>query len=254
MKYYSFRHYLPDIIFVPLFGDRKKYGREILIDDIDWNKWLQFYFKFYSDTQKNSVGKIVNDAGYRILKKVNLTGMKVLEIGPGILPHRSFWEGVPKEYSICDIKEEFLTQTEKIIERDKIKVKKILLNSALIPIPDNTVDIILSFYNLEHLYPLDQYLKEFNRILRSGGLLVGAIPCEGGLAWGAGRFLTSRRYVKKNSNINYDKIICWEHPNFAEEILLQCKQSFKMLDLNYWPIKIPLLDANLVVKFIYQKY
>ena len=71
-------------------------------------------------------------------------------------------------------------------------------------------------------------LKEFNRILKKNGIIVGAIPNEGGMAWGFGRYLTTRRYTKK-FNINYDKIICWEHPNFADFIFESFqKNKFKI--------------------------
>lgn len=79
--------------------------------------------------------------------------------------------------------------------------------------------MIVSFYSFEHLYPFPVYLKGLLRGLKHGGMLVGAIPCEGGLLWGAGRYATSRIWLKRHTNINPDKIICWEHPNFADTVL-----------------------------------
>jgi hypothetical protein len=102
---------------------------------------------------------------------------------------------------------------------------------------------------------IDKKLSEFKRILKKNKKIVGAIPNEGGIAWGLGRYLTSRRFVKNNSNINYDKIICWEHPNFADHII----QSFKKnnLKINYikmYPFSfIKSIDFNLVTTFILSK-
>ena len=59
---------------------------------------------------------------------------------------------------------------------------------------------------MEHVYELDSYVKELKRVLKPGGLLVGSVPTEGGIAWGIGRYLTSRRYVRKNMSFDYDKI------------------------------------------------
>jgi SAM-dependent methyltransferase len=126
-------------------------------------------------------------------------------------------------------------------------------NQAL-SLADASVDVIVSFYSLEHLYPLRPYLDEMLRVLRPGGILIGAIPAEGGLAWGLGRMLTSRRWFKKNTGIVPDKIICWEHPNFADEIVDELDQAFQRETLAHWPLPwLPLLDLNLVIRYMYRK-
>ena len=91
------------------------------------------------------------------------------------------------------------------------------------------------------------------RVLRPGGKIVGAIPAEGGLAWGLGRYLTSRRWLKNNTNINPDKIICWEHPTMADEILSCLSDEMDIQKLSYWPLRVPVIDFNLVLKFIFSK-
>ena len=116
-----------------------------------------------------------------------------------------------------------------------------------------TFDVVVSFYSLEHLHPLGEYLEEIHRVLRPGGRLVGAIPCEGGLAWGAGRMLTTRRWLYRDTGLNMDKIICWEHVNFADDILEALDHRFRRDTLNFWPAAVPLIDANLVARFIYEK-
>ena len=92
-----------------------------------------------------------------------------------------------------------------------------------------------------------------NRVLKPGGILVGAIPAEGGLGWGLGRALTSRRWFKKNTSINPDKIICWEHPNFADTIIKELDRVFKLQKISQWPLRIPIIDINLIIKIIYKK-
>ena len=84
---------------------------------------------------------------------------------------------------------------------------------------------------------------------------IGAIPAEGGLGWGVGRFLTSRRWFRKHTTINYDKIICWEHPNFADRIITELNQQFECLEINYWPFgNNPVLrNFNLICSFKYKK-
>jgi SAM-dependent methyltransferase len=251
--YWSLGHRLPALLAVPLFGDRRRFGLEIQEQDPDWLEWQTFYQIFYQETQKQGLGKVVNDAGYQILRQVDLNRKNVLEVGPGSLPHRRFWNGVPNHYKILDIKQTFIDQSLQVLTQASIPTTAHLSSSPVLPLKDESVDLIISFYSLEHLYALDEYLREFKRILRPGGQLVGGIPCEGGLAWGTGRFLTSRPYIRENSGINPDKIICWEHPNFAEHILQVLERHFEATQVQFWPLKLPLIDFNLVVRFIYEK-
>jgi len=89
--------------------------------------------------------------------------------------------------------------------------------------------------------------------LKPGGKIIGAIPAEGGLAWGLGRYLTSRRWLKKNTNIDPDKIICWEHPTMADEILNAMKDKMALECAKFWPLKVPVIDVNLVIQFVFTK-
>ena len=66
-----------------LFGDRKKFAIKVELNDIDWKLWEETYARFYDENQMVLVGKIVNDAGYKIMGEVDLSSKKVLELGPG---------------------------------------------------------------------------------------------------------------------------------------------------------------------------
>jgi SAM-dependent methyltransferase len=122
-----------------------------------------------------------------------------------------------------------------------------------LPFDSNKFDTIVTFNSLEHLHPLEKYIIEIIRVLRPGGFLVGGIPCEGGFAWGLGRFLTTRRFVMKKYRINYDKIICWEHPNYADFIFRILNKYFKNSSITLHPFKFLSLDFNLMASFICEK-
>ena len=121
------------------------------------------------------------------------------------------------------------------------------------PLDDESVDIVISFYSLEHIFPLEKYLADIKRVLKKDGVLVGAIPTEGGVAWGLGTYFSSRKWFLKNTDINPDKIICWEHPNFSDFVIKKLDLFFKREFISFSPFKVPLIDFNLVVKFIYLK-
>lgn len=252
-RYWTIGHRLPSYFSTPLFGDRQRFGREIQRSDPDWVNWQSFYMNFYQNTQKRGIGKIINDAGYRILRSINMDSKRVVEIGPGIIPHMQFWNGKPSHYTIIDNQQELLDLSGAILGSAQIPFSCYLTDSHLLPAQDGQFDVVISFYALEHLQPLDAYLIELKRILRPNGILIGAIPAEGGLAWGLGRYFTTRRYVKKHTSFSLDKIICWEHPNYSEEILQKLDGDFQVVHRKFWPSKLPMIDINLIISFIYQQ-
>jgi SAM-dependent methyltransferase len=225
--------------------------------DACWEAWQQrYYLEFYQATQKKGLGKKINDAGYRILNRIDLSDKAVMEIGPGSFPHRRFFTHWPRHFVIADINAEMLEISRNLLHSANVDYAAVRLETdrlPALPFKASTFDIILSFFSLEHLHPLASYVDEMIRCLRPGGLLVGAIPAEGGLAWGVGRYLTTRRWLLKHTNINPDKIICWEHPNFADEILAMLEGKMALIKRQFFPLGLPLLDVNLVIRFIYQK-
>ena len=149
--------------------------------------------------------------------------------------------------------ENFLIETKTKLDKHSVCCETILTvrNNNLIPIKSNSIDIFISFYSLEHILELDKYLNEVKRIAKPGALFIGAIPAEGGFFYGLGRYLTTRRFAYKKLNINYDKIICWEHPNFADQIITKLDKVFTREKVNFFPFNL-FTDISLVIKFIYK--
>ena len=256
MAYFVARQFLPDFLCAKLFGDRKRWG--IVADHSDpmWLDWLSQSEEIYRATQKSGVGNVVNEAGYAILRDFDLSSKCVLEMGPGDLPHMRFWRGKPSRYIVADSSASFLEIAKGKLTEANIETDCILVDRAKdfkLPCADASVDVVVSFYNLEHLAPLHAHLIEMHRVLKPGGCLIGAIPTEGGIAWGLGRFLTTRRWFKKHTTINQDKVICWEHPNYADSILSELDGFFRRSRTSFWPLGIPSLDVNLVVSFLFTR-
>jgi SAM-dependent methyltransferase len=199
---------------------------------------------------------MINNAGYRVLNEVDLEGKQVLEVGPGGLYHQPYWNGKPDFYSLVDLDKKFLADASAKLSLQGVSHDLRLTDRnarGTLPAADSEFDIIVTFYSLEHLYPFTQHMKDMLRVLKPGGRIVGAIPAEGGLAWGLGRYFTSRRWLKKNTRIDPDKIICWEHPSMADEILSTLSENLDLINLTYWPSLLPSIDLNLILKFIFQK-
>ena len=249
----AIRHILPRFLRAPLWGDRERWGLTVNEQDPCWREWLDTYADFYLANQREGIGTRVNDAGYRVRSSIDLSGKRVLEIGAGDIRHMPHWRGQPAEYLLADVSTEMMDFARKRLTEANVRHRIMLVQrNQPLDLDDASVDVIVSFYSLEHLYPLGPYLDEMHRVLKRGGVVIGAIPAEGGLAWGAGRMLTSRRWFKRNTKIDPDKIICWEHPNFADQILAALDKRFQRQMVDYWPLSlVKIIDTNLIVKFIY---
>lgn len=237
-----------------LWGDRRRWGLRVNPQDPCWTTWQETYLDFYQANQRRGIGSAVNEAGYRVMSRIDLEGKVVLEIGPGDIRHAAYWKGTPAEYHLADIQAGMLEKAIQRLDQEKVPTRPLLLRPGEpLPLPDSSVDAVVSFYSLEHIYPLAPYLQEITRVLKPSGALVGAVPAEGGVAWGAGRFLTSRRWLKRHTTIDPDKIICWEHPNFGDEILDELSRHFNSVRVEYWPFPwLRQLDFNLVIRFVCQ--
>lgn len=248
------RKYLPYFLNKRLFGDRKQFGTKCDYNDPDYLEWSKNYLKFYVDNQKGSLGEKVCHFGFRIVKGIDFSGKTILELGPGKIEHILYNDSRPDKYILVDIDKQFLESSGEILKESGYNsIEKIAIptDNTKLPLDDNSVDVILTFHQLEHVYNLENYILDLKRVLKPGGYLVGAVPTEGGIAWGLGRFMTSRQYVKRNMSFNYDKIICWEHPNFVDNISSILDKHFIRKEFKKKPFASLPYDFNLSLSFVY---
>tara|TARA_B100002052_G_scaffold261356_1_gene255179 strand:+ start:989 stop:1738 length:750 start_codon:yes stop_codon:yes gene_type:complete len=246
---------MPKLFKKVLWGNRERWGLIPNEQDSHWKEWQNYSTEFYMENQRSGIGAVVNDAGYTVMQKIDLSGKKVLELGAGDIRHIKHWKGVPSEYILADISESMMQLAKKRLDEKSVEYRTLIIKRHQhLAIDEESIDVIISFYSLEHLYPLMPKLEEYYKLLSPGGILIGAVPAEGGMAWGFGRMLTSRRWLKKNTSIDPDKIICWEHPNFSDHIIEKLDNVFQRENVTSWPFPFcPLIDINLIFKFLYLK-
>ncbi|MEW6277578.1 MAG: class I SAM-dependent methyltransferase [Candidatus Eremiobacterota bacterium] len=245
------RTWLPDWLFAQLFGDRRRHGLRARKDDGDWERWLERFPEIY--TASHNPGTLeawVNRQGYRVLGDLDCSGKMVAEVGPGAGYHLDFLRGAPSRYTALDVAADFFPILEQRLSARGTRFVGHHLQhfEPQLPLETHSQDILLSFYSLEHLYPLPEWLDELHRVVRPGGLLVGAIPAEGGLAWGAGRWLTSRRTFRNRWGLDLLKLICWSHVNMCDEIMARLRRWGPCSE-DRWPFSWLPYDLNLLIRF-----
>jgi len=100
-------------------------------------------------------------------------GMKILEPGCGRGEFLQAFKNLGMEASGLDISEE----TRKLLNENEIDLSVCDVESdAGLPFSDNYFDVIYNKSFLEHLNNPDLFLKEANRVLKPGGLLLCLVP------------------------------------------------------------------------------
>ena len=110
--------------------------------------------------------------------------------------------------------------------------------------PTSTIDYFVSVYTLEHLFNLQAACYEMVRVLKPNGILIAALPIEENIFINIIRKFTSCKVLKKEYDIDYSKIIYYEHCNYTKQILRTLSYFFDIEYISYFPLKIPILPIN----------
>jgi SAM-dependent methyltransferase len=131
-----------------------------------------------NDKKKTDFDKRVDfgnfDSNLEFLKKTGLLNKnkKILEIGSGT--GRMLSHFIREGYTIKGLeKKETVIEKSKILYGD-LPIQKV--NSEILPFPDNSFDIVISFDVFEHIPDSDNHLKEVSRVLASDGYYLLQTP------------------------------------------------------------------------------
>lgn len=169
----------------------------------------------------------------------------VLEIGCGHGHHLQFGEKY-KNYVGLDICLDFLRTAK---ARYANKIIPIQGDAYDLPFKDNSIDVIVSVYILEHLKQLGRALSEVKRVLRPGGSFLVGLPCEGGFCYNVGREFTSKPYMEKKYSISYDAIIKYEHCNEIWDVHRYLRKHFEIKRSKWIPFFLPTYHFNIISCF-----
>ena len=174
--------------------------------------------------------------------KANLA--KLLEVGPGTVPHAPYIKHSFDEYHIIETSDYAIEELKK---QGFTKIKN--YDGSKIPYPDEYFDRIILSHVLEHIENPHIFLLDIMKKLKKGGILSISLPTDPGLLWRSSRLMIKLLSLNKNqdvSNLEYDYINSIEHINSIFNLRNIIKYHFSgNYHENFLPFKISLPDLNL---------
>jgi len=172
---------------------------------------------------------------------------KVIEIGSGIGIHLDYVRHQYNNYLMTDYSDEVIKILESRAYSEKISIKKIDGGAMELPFPDNCFDRLIASHVLEHIYHPEKTLREWNRIVKNGGIISIALPCDPGIAHRFGRYISTRRYSKRHgiSCSAYDVYMALQHVNPIINLRSMIEYLFENKKIYYWPFPVRSMDINL---------
>ena len=117
-----------------------------------------------------------------------------------------------------------------------------------IPFKSGSFDRILAIHVLEHLANLPAALDEIVRVMKPEATFTVVISVRRRpVGYTVGRNVSVRPIFEKKFGKNYDWMIAYDHVNTARDVLGELRTRFKAARTSYFPLKVPVVDANLCI-------
>ena len=171
---------------------------------------------------------------------------RLLEVGTGTGHHLPYVKRDFTQYVMTDGNDDMLE-----IERTKyaaevaagwLVIEK--QNATALTYPDHSFDRLIATHVLEHLPDPVKVLREWNRVVRPGGVISIVLPCDPGLLWRAGRHFGPRRNATK-MGLPYDYLEAAEHINSIYNLVVFIRHHFESLVESWYPLRVAVPDLNL---------
>lgn len=188
--------------------------------------------------------------GYPLRILPEAASFKTLEIGAGIGAHLAFEDLSRQDYHCIELRQ---NMADAINERFPGVTAVVGDCQKDLPYGDATFDRVVVVHVLEHLPDLPGCLDEVKRVLKPGGIFSVVLPCDPGLAYEVARKISAERIFKKRYGLPYGWLIRREHINSPQEILALLDERFEETDRTYWPLRLPIVNANLCIGTTRQK-
>ena len=179
-----------------------------------------------------------------ILEKFNFGPTnKILEIGGGFHPHINFVKNEFKEYYCLDV--ESAEDLKTYINKNYKNIIFSYYDGKKIPFADEQFDRIIISHCLEHILEPEKFTYEMMRVLKKGGIISMALPCDPGLLYRFGRFIFKIVMKKRSVDYDHDYHAACEHVNSIFNLNVILKKKFNVIKEEYFPFKLGVIDFNL---------
>jgi SAM-dependent methyltransferase len=168
--------------------------------------------------------------------------LRTLEIGAGIGGHLAFENLADQDYYAVELRPEMAERLKSAHPHCRVSIGDCQRH---LDFPDSFFDRALAIHVLEHLPDLPAALREIHRVLKGDGQFCVVIPCEGGLAYGLARAISTRPAFRRRYRQSFDWFIRSEHINLPAEIEEELTQFFTVVHRRYFPLIVPLTTLNL---------
>jgi SAM-dependent methyltransferase len=171
---------------------------------------------------------------------------RVLEVGAGTGAHLPFVRHAYGEYYVTDA-------DPKALEIARSRAASLppggarvfeTQSAADLRYADRSFDRLVATHVLEHLYQPHVVLREWRRVVRTGGVITVLLPTDPGMAWRLGRRLGPRRRARR-LGLDYDYVMAREHVNPLNNLIAFLRHDFPQRSESWWPCGIPSMDLNL---------
>lgn len=225
----------------------------MLQDDKAWLDYRRRFSEVYDDSNYTSpLQSFVMRASHRLVEKSygpEQYFSRVIEIGAGTGEHISFVRHAFDKYILTDLDHATLdVANKKLATVHPERVSFAVQQGASLDYPDQSFDRLIATHVLEHINEPHLAVKEWARVLCSGGLLSILIPTDPGIAWRLGRHFGPRSNAIAQG-IAYDYVMAREHVNACTNLLAILRHYFPDAQEAWWPFPIPSVDLNLFFSF-----
>ena len=162
---------------------------------------------------------------------------RVIEVGGGAGVHVKHVLHPYDQYVFTDGTPEMLDLARKALSDPRLRFE--VTPAETLPYDDVTFDRLIACHVLEHLYKPHEILREWNRVVRPGGVISLVVPCEPGFATWLGQRLGAPRRFAKRLGYDPDYLFAREHVNSVQNLLALVRFYFEEKKEIWWPFRIP---------------
>lgn len=171
---------------------------------------------------------------------------RILEVGAGSGHHIQYVARGYREYVMTDKSNKMLEIAREKYNNfeygDTLKIEE--QDAASINYPDSGFDRLIATHVLEHLKNPVRVLREWDRVVRPGGVISIVLPCDPGVLWRLGRHLGPRRNATR-LGLHYDYLQAAEHINSIFNLVVFVRHHFEHVREYWYPLILPMPDLNL---------